>query len=184
MKLTKSVLKQIIAEEIKYVLREAEQEAKAEKAVEQGFEQALAHAKEQTPEESEQESQAALAKLPPEVAEEVEKFIKYAKQQIEKEPIEESGHWGGHGYAYRTGDSKADTEKDKQAHDLFDGTFTGLGPSMLFGGVPLGMWLLSITGAGMSLPFLGFGVGSAIGAALIGYINMKWQAKKRAEKQT
>ena len=184
MKITKKALKQIIAEEISHTLREAEEEAKTEKTLEQGFEQALEHGKEKTPEESEQESQAALAKLPPEVAGEVEKFIEYAKQQMEKEPIGESGHWGGHGYAYRTGQSKADTEKDKQAHDLFDGTMAGAGPSMIFGGLPLAGWLLSITGGALSLPILGFGVGSAIGAALIGHINMKWQAKKRAEKET
>ena len=120
--------------------------------------------------------------MPPEVAEEVEKFIKYAKQQMEKEPIGESGG-SGHGYAYRTG-QKTPTEKDKQAEDLFVGAFNGLGPSMIFGGLPLAGWLLSITGGALSLPILGFGVGSAIGAALIGHINMKWQAKKRAEKET
>ena len=180
MKITKSQLKQIILEEISHTLREAEEEAKTEKILKQGFAQALEHGKEKTPEESEQESQAALAKMPPEVAGEVEKFIEYAKQQMEKEPIEES-HWGGHGARYH---EKPPTEEKKQAHDLFDGAFTGLGPSMLFGGLPLAGWLLSITGAGLSLPFLGFGVGSAIGAALIGYINMKWKAKKRAEKQT
>ena len=181
MKITKKALKQIIAEEISHTLREAEEEAKTEKILKQGFAQALEHGKEKTPEESEQESQAALAKLPPEVAGEVEKFIEYAKQQMEKEPIGESGHWGGHGALYH---EKAPTEEKKQAYDLFDGTMAGAGPSMLFGGLPLGGWLLSITGAGLSLPILGFGVGSAIGAALIGYINMKWKAKKRAEKQT
>jgi len=182
MKITKSQLKQIIAEEISHTLREAEEEAKTEKTLEQGFEQALEHGKEKTPEESEQESQAALAKLPPEVAGEVEKFIEYAKQQMEKEPIGESGG-SGHGYAYRTG-QKPPTEEKKQAEDLFVGAFNGLGPSMIFGGLPLAGWLLSITGGALSLPILGFGVGSAIGAALIGHINMKWQAKKRAEKQT
>ena len=181
MKITKNQLKQIILEEISHTLREAEEEAKTEKTLEQGFEQALEHGKEKTPEESEQESQAALAKLPPEVAGEVEKFIEYAKQQMEKEPIGESGHWGGHGARYH---EKPPTEEKKQAEYLFAGAFNGLGPSMIFGGLPLAGWLLSITGGALSLPILGFGVGSAIGAALIGHINMKWQAKKRAEKET
>ena len=37
MKITKSQLKQIIAEEINHTLREAEEEAKTEKTLEQGF---------------------------------------------------------------------------------------------------------------------------------------------------